>query len=367
MLMLGRLDSRERSTRARRGAAPNHLAIVLGLSIVLVGGIVFMVGRKGESHATPAHPGRSDPVPSNVTEPTVRDAPLSEVALPPRANADPVPPPPGRAFGPDDYAGRGVLRGELILSPGVLQPNTWTLVLEPHPWLAGAEHAQKKSIAFEHGEHTFEVPDLPLGSYRVHAEVSKVNATDAAVQLVKSSSNQFVTLRLDPPGLIDGRVFADNREPADGLDVVLESKSTQVRMQTRIGPDAAFAFHDVLDGEYLLYLGPAEAPMFPPIDIAFRAPTLRIPDHTLPPTGTLDITALDEGNHTLSDVDVSGSAAPKGVLHVTTDSRGKAIARWLLPGVYRLNATAPDGRRSKSNIAVTAGEPGLVTLHFAAK
>jgi hypothetical protein len=358
--MLGGFDSRERSTRARRGAAPNHLALMLVASIVVVAALVLVVGRKEKSHAAPARPG--DPRPA---EPTAHESPLSEVALPPRATADPVPPAPGRAFGPDDYAGHGIMRGELILSPGVAQPTAWTLVVEPHPWLAGSEHAVKKRIAFEHGERTFEIDDLPLGSYLVRAEVPKVNATDAAVQLVKSSSNQFVTLRLDPPGLIDGRVFADDREPADGLDVVLESKATQVRMQTHVGPDAAFVFHDVLDGEYLLFIGPADAPMFPPIDIAFRAPTLRIPDHTLPPTGTLDITALDERNHTLPDVEIAGSASPKGVLRVITDANGKAIARWLLPGVYRLDARAPDGRRSKSNIAVTAGEPGLVTLHFA--
>jgi hypothetical protein len=360
--MLGRPDSRERSTRARRGAAPNHLALFLVLSVVLVAGVVFIVGRKGESHAPPAHPDRSDLPGSNV-----REGPLSEVALPPRATDYKSGVKPPRPFGPEDYAGRGILRGELILAPGVAFPAKWTLVLEPHPWMNGSEHAIKKRVDFENGERTFDVEDLPLGGYRVRAEAPGVNSTDSAVLLVKSSSNQFLTLRLEPAGFIDGRVFADDRAPADGLEVVLESKSTQVRTRTTVGPDATFMLRDVLDGDYWLYIGPPEAPMFPPIDIAFRAPTLRIPDHTLPPTGTLDITVSDERNQGLPDVEITGSGAPKGTLRVTTGTKGTAVARWLLPGVYRLDASAPDGRHAKSNVAVTAGEPGFVTLHLGAR
>jgi hypothetical protein len=267
-------------------------------------------------------------------------------------------------MGPDDYAGRGILRGELIAAPGVVLPKEWSLVIEPHPWMSGAEHAVKKRIDFVEGERTFDVGDLPLGAYRVRAQTAKLNSTDQAVLLVKSSSNQFLTLMLQPAGTVDGRVFAADRAPADGLEIALESKATQVRARTTVGPDASFAFHDVLDGEYVLFIGPPEAPLVPPVDIAFKAPTLRIADHTLPPTGSMEITTFDERGKPMPDVEITGSGAPKGSLRVATDPEGKAVARWLMPAAYRLDAVAPDGRRVKSTVAVTAGEPGIVTLRF---
>jgi hypothetical protein len=334
--------------------------LLLVLSAVLVAGVVFVVGRKGDGNTSAARP---DPG-SGGTAPLVHDAPLNEVTLPPREAHDPNPQPPPRAFGPADYAGRGILRGELIAGPGVALPKAWSLVIEPHPWMSGSEHAVKKRIEFENGERTFDVTDLPLGAYRVRAEAPKLNSTDAAVLLVKTSSNQFLTLLLQPAGTVDGRVFAADQAPAEGLDVALESKSTQVRAHTTVGPDASFAFHDVLDGEYVLYFGPPEAPLFPPVDIAFRAPTLRIADRTLPPTGAIEILVLDERGTPVEDVEITGSGAPKGTLRVATDPLGKAVARWLLPAAYRLDAVAPDGRRTKSTVAVTVGEPSLVTLQF---
>ncbi len=334
------------------------------LSVVLVGGIVFLVGRKSTDKAASAHPDRSGTEGSGGTTPAVHDGPLNEVTLPPRVAHDPNPQPTPRAFGPEDYAGHGILRGELITEPGVAIPAAWTLVIEPHPWMSGSEHAVKKRIDFEHGERTFDVGDLPLGAYRVRAEAPKLNSTDSAVLLVKTSPNQFLTLLLQPAGMIDGRVFASDGAPAEGLEIALESKATQVRARATVGPDASFAFHDVLDGDYLLFIGAPEAPLFPPVDIAFRAPTLRIPDHTLPPTGTIDITVLDERGKPVPDVEITGSGAPKGSLRVATDPEGKAVARWLLPAAYRLEAAASDGRRAKSTVAVTAGEPVLVTLRF---
>jgi hypothetical protein len=343
----------------RRGTASNRLALFIALAVVLVGVAVLLVGRSHDARAPIAGPGAS-----TETGPSAHDAPLAEIALPPRPAGDEATRRPAREYGPSDYAGRGRVRGELVVAPGISFPAAWTLVLEPHPYMVGSEHAISKRVEFESGERTFEVDDLPLGGYRVRAEVTGVNSTESAVLLVKGSSDPFVTLELRPAGLIDGRVFAADGAPADGLEVVLEPKVTQVRARATVGPDGAFVFHGVVDGEYRLWFGAPEAPLFPPADIAFSAPTLRIPDRTLPPTGAIAITTVDERGSFLGGVEVTGSGAPKGALRVTTGTDGRTVARWLMPGTYRLDARSPDGRRAKSTIAVAAGEPVVLTIRI---
>jgi hypothetical protein len=166
--------------------------------------------------------------------------------------------------------------------------------------------------------------------------------------------------------LIDGRVFAADGGPADGLDVWLEAKATQVRAHTTVGAGGVFRFDDVVDGEYRLWFGAPEVPLVTQVELDFRAPTLRIADRTLPPTGALEIASVDERGLPVGDVEVTGSGTPRGALRVTTGAHGRAEARWLMPGSYRLEARSADGRVARETLKVTAGERRFAVLRMRA-
>jgi hypothetical protein len=349
---------------ARRGGTAIRIAIAVSVVVaLLIGGIALLVGRTDGTVAPLRSP---DPAGTQSRTPA-HDAPLSVPQADSAARTSEGASTPSRAADAERFAGRGRIRGEIHPGPGVTLPAEWTLVIEPHDSLLGSEHAVTKRIDLAKGERAFDSGEVPLAGYRVRAEAKGLNSTEAGVILDRVSHDVFVTLELKRAGLIDGRVFAADGSPADGLELVLQPKSSPVRRRTTVGPDATFVFRDVVDGEYSLFVGPPEAPLFPPADIAFQAPTLRRPDLTLPPTGTIAITTLDDRGLAVGDVEVTGSGAPRGTLRVTTGASGRAQVRWLLPGKYHLEARSADGRRAMATIEVRANETAQAALRLGSR
>jgi hypothetical protein len=256
----------------------------------------------------------------------------------------------------------GVIRGEVLAAAGVVVPARWTLHVGPHPWLAGHEKAADRRIAFEHGETTFEVRDLPLGGYLVEAIADGLNCLPGNVMLVRGSEDQFVTIQLSATGAIDGGVLDSAGRPASDLAVTLESATTGERRTETTDAGGNFVFRSVRDGEYRIFFGRPDSPLLPPQLLAFQAPSMRFPTRTLPPTGTLDVSVLDVRQRPIANAMLSGSASKGGAIDTQTDANGTARIRYLAPGEYRIDARTTDGLRGSTAVALGEGQEAPVRI-----
>lgn len=345
---------------ARRGAASTGLAWVVALLVVLIGLAAWYARDSAPSEPPmplPAHPATHAPDGGSAIAP-VGNAVSRDAPAPPAVPADPR----ATAHDPARFDGRGRIRGELSAAPGVTLPARWKLCLDPHPTWIGSERAVRRVIECANAEFT--VPDVPLAAYRVRAEAEGLNGDSVDVLLVRGSDDVFVQIALHPAGRIDGRVLAPDGAPAEDLLVTLEAHATNTRRETRVAADGTFEFRDVVDGEYALTYGPPESPLVPPREILFRAPTLRAPAIDMPPTASIRVRTVDARGQAVPSVEVDGFGAPRGFVRTTTGFDGKALARWLPAGLYRLEARAPDGRRGKISVDVNVGPEVEVVLQL---
>ena len=284
------------------------------------------------------------PAESPSGSPPAPDAPARAAPIPLDAAGAPDREPPAQA-GEDrtKYAGSGIIRGEVLVRDGASVPQEWSLILRPHPWLQGKEHAASRRIDFTQGEATFAVEDLPLGGYLVEARARGLNCLPGNVLLVRGSADQFVSLQLSPGGSIDGGVLDAAGRPAEGLDVTLESLETGERRTVSTDAAGMFLFHDVLDGTYHLVFGRPDSPLLPPETLAFQAPSMRFPTRTLPNSASLTVRVVDVALRPLTGARISGTAPMGSAVDTTSDDRGVARARWLLPGRYRIDGRSAEG------------------------
>lgn len=341
-------EKRSRTTLAvKPGSARWGLAaLVVVVGAALLGAWIWMrapapagsTGPHGSSDPAPAV--RADANPAASAEPVVRTSAPRERDAKPKDD-------------PDRFRGRGRIRGEVV-PDGLAMPQRWTLVLEPHPTLVGAEHAERRRVAYENGETRFDCPDLPLGGYRVYAEAAALNSTRVPALLARGSSDVHVTLRLAPAGLVDGFVFDHAGRPAEGLRVTLESRRTRERAVAEVDAAGTFVLRDVVDGEYQIFFGAPERPFVPPGDLVFKAPTLRWPETRLPPTGAAAVTVRDARGAHILDAEIVGSGTPQGVVRGRTGADGVLLERFLWPARYEIRASSPDGRSGRTTVEVTA-------------
>jgi hypothetical protein len=268
----------------------------------------------------------------------------------------------------DDAAksgGPGVIRGRIHAPPGTELPQVWTLIVEPDPYAQGQERAVTRRIELTHGEREFRVDGLPLAGYRVRAVAKGLNDVACSALLVPGSSNVFVTPELRPSGSIEGDVVDAAGAPVEGLVVTITTASTHERQIARTDARGHYVIANVKDGDYSLALGSPDAPLLKPDSLSFKAPSLHFPTRRLPETGTLRVSTVDASGRALMDVEVSGFSSSGGAVRATTDARGTATVRYLLPGKYRLQAHLDDGRKASEWIDVGAQPETSATLVLA--
>ncbi len=355
-MRIGSESRRGKVARVKRGGAVVTLAAVLAIAAaVLV--LAWVLGRgpatgaTGPASSSPSEPAAAAPKPG----PAAFDLPTGDreeaaQVSPARPTTDPA-----------RFVGRGRIRGEIVHAGRPL-PSPWTLVIEPHPTLVGADRAESRRVVHEPGDLVFDERDLPLGGYRVSAELPGLNSSAESVLLVRGSSDVHVTLRLAPSGLVDGFVFDHRGQPAVGLLVTIEDRRTRARTSTTVDATGMFVVRDVIDGEYQIFFGMAMRPLLPVGDFRFRAPTLRWPEVRLPVTGNLRIAVRDASGAGIAEAVVAGSGTPQGVAAGTVGGDGRLELTWLWPARYRLTAAAPDGRRGHSEVVVDEGRTADVTI-----
>jgi hypothetical protein len=338
---------------ARSGAAIGGTAFLVMMVLIALAAGYWVLTARGPLLPSPVAPAADTKAIEAKTPTAANDLAPSPVNAA-RATT-PAPSAGTTTFTAEHYSGAGRVRGEIHAGEGVTFPKNWTLVFEPHPFLEGSEYAEKRRVEFQNGETSFDVSGLSRGGYRVRAESPGLNGSEEGVLLVKGSSDVFVTLEFRRAGLIDGRVFDAHDAPAEGLEVVLESRSTQVRVSTRVDASGLYVFRDVIDGGYTIYFGSPSSPALPAAEVVFQAPSLRFHDQKLGPTGGLLVRTLDERGVAIGEVDVTGFGNPRGSIDARAGYDGTLRLRWLVPGQYKLEAKSSDGRRGKMTIDVGEG------------
>ena len=210
---------------------------------------------------------------------------------------------PERASMTKSFEGSGVLAG-LVRTEGAPMPETWTVRIEPSIFGIGRQSATTKVIEAEPGQLDFEVRDLPLGGYRVHAFAPGMRSRSVEVTLYKLEGIEYpadprmhVDLILRPKASIDGTVRQASGDVADALPVFLVSRTPQSGDGGKPGDDAAapiilstvtdaagiYRFAHVDAGAWLVMVGDPVRSLCAPVPISIETAVVQLDEVVLPP------------------------------------------------------------------------------------
>ena len=289
------------------------------------------------------------------------DAPGAPAGVPAeRASEAPSTP---RELTARDFRGLGSVRGTILLSQGAVLPEAWAVVVSPSRSLQGREHAETRRVEHRAPEKDFEVRDLPLGGYDVAIEGPGLAGNPVPVLLVRGSEHPFVHVAVHPRGLLDGSVLTESGRPAEDVLVVLELQPSGERFTTYTGPNGAFLFEGLPDGEYRLFVGGVTKPLVEPRELSFRAPSLRVPVQRVPELASLIVNTVDSEGNPVPSVVVQGFSQSGGQIDTVSSEAGVARIPSLRPGTYRLSLRdEATGRRGRSTIELEGGDEEEVWL-----
>lgn len=377
-----------RATGLQRGRAA---AWVLGLVVLAAAGGLALLVLAGDP-APPADPGGTAPPAAGSAEPGEPGpgrAPTTRLAQAPgRSEASPTAPgpagpdasddapddgledlrlgyrPPDPTHGRFDAGGTGRIRGYIETSDTTPFPRAWRLVIEPSKTLVGRDRAVTRVIEFTAGEQEFVVEDLPLAGYDLRPEAPGLNGRRTPVLLDAKHRNPYVTLTLSRSGFLEGRLLDADGIPVEGVDVILASLDRPEERTTPTDAIGRYRFEGVLDGRYELCFGHRRSPVIPAEEVIFSAPSMTYPDRSLPELGTLDLLVLDPYDLPVPAIRIEGSGSAGGYLEVETDAEGRATARLLPPGRYRVSAHHPEFGRARQGVDVPGTGRVDLTLRF---
>ncbi len=333
------------------------LFLALGL-LALVGWIAFGSEERaapGEKPATtarkaPSSPGREP----SLTEPAARSAAQAAPPTPVEPGDLALESHRGTTIAAPDFQGTGGLRGHVSVSGGAAFPSHWTLVLSPSRVLPGREFAREQSFEFSQGETDFRLSDLPLGGYDVTLQAPGLQSLPHPVLLEPANRSPFVNLQLYAAGELHGRLLNAEGDPQPEIDVHLTAQpegQTRSLQSDRIG---RFRFTGVLDGSYTLVVGDPVNPLTEPRRLNFRAPSMNLPDITLPALSALRLRVLDTAGNGIPHAQVRGAGSLGGSVDGRTNIDGWLTIPYLPPGRYRLQVEHPSVGEGRVAVDVQA-------------
>jgi len=355
---------------AKTKAVPSGLsigrgAVTLLVAVALVGiGFLWFSGRGSSGRGTP-------PIDVSTGVPTGADRPaLERPAGPGRAQAvgsadSGVERPAdldlsgtglGATVSDPRFDGRGRLRGHAEVSGDEPFPAAWRLVLSPSTTLRGRELAESRVVELS-GTQDFVVEDLPLAGYDVRPEADGWNGLTMPVMLDTRNKELFVNLRMVKAGPVDGRIVDHEGAPAEGVVVTLTPVGTSETREERTDVLGDYRFDDVMDGAYLLGVGPILSPILKrSTTLRVQAPGMTVPDIELPPLAALRLIIADPDEMLLPGVHLTGSGVMGGSLEGWTDAYGEVTVGHLLPGRWRLRLELEGYQTRRDQVDLVAGE-----------
>jgi hypothetical protein len=351
----------------RRGRAGSlALALLLAAAGLVLAFVLFGGAWRGETpraeHENPSRSPATDAEAPGAGAPVDPDPYAAQNARSAAAGAAPAP-------GLDvRFRGRGEIRGRVEVSGDGPFPTTWQLVLRPSTSLVGRELAEERVLEFVNGEQDFAVRDLPLAGYDVLPQAAGMNGLTQPVLLDTRNTSPFVSLRLVPAGVLEGKVLDAERLPAAGVTLTLVPKPPRVESEPLVTTTDAlgiYRFGQVLDGPYELVAGTPDFPLGPPPQrLVFKAPSLTMPDIVLPPLAVLDLIVVDELENRVENAAVAGSSPSGGTLAGTTDAAGRLVVPHLLPGRWRIELEHEGHKSRRVTADLVAGETAALNLQL---
>jgi hypothetical protein len=355
----------------RSGAAPTAVlcilvlvAVVTVLAFFLVAGGVGHAGDANElAEPSSAAVGSEPKSALSVVGATSTGVPIATVIRP--REGLPTPADPDEIGSIERFRGTGTLRVHARPPAGRPLPEQWTLVVRPSQVLMGGDQAEERRI--ERGpEDTLSVLErLPLGGYEVGLEAPRMNAEPALILLSKPHrTDRTVFLDLTPAGYLSGRVIDADGYDVEALTLVLEPRAGGEARTSVTDQRGAYHFEHVLDGEYQLHIGGPDNPLLPARELQFLAPTLTMPPIEIPVLGALEIHVLDASGLELAGVRVTGWGKQGGRVDLTTDERGRGVARFLPAGWFSLIAEHPELGSARKRTELASGETRTVEIRL---
>ena len=367
---IGRQGSKAKEDRTRESKRPPRLprggrvalpllALAMGLAVASIWLISRASdGTRGGGALAPSGPGPEPPRahPDPLRRPEV-----------PRDPAAPLPSTTGGEEGTTlqlpatggpgpDFDGLGMLRGH-VQAQGVDLPASWTLLVRPSRTLIGREHATTRRVEFTGGEADFRVEGLPFAGYDVEARAPGLNGRAVPILLCKGNEAPFLNLILVPAGFLEGAITDPLGVPQEDVPVTLIAMPEGTRRTTRTDYAGLFRFEEVLDGPYELLVGLVESPLIPERkSIAFRAPSMSLPNIELPPLAGLELRVADDLNRSIPGVEVRASGSRGGSFTKKTDAEGRVSLRNIPEGRLRISFHHPDYKASRAHIDLKKGE-----------
>jgi len=354
------------SLRGRVGLAA--LAFTLAL-----GGVLAWIWVAADSRpAGRSVPGPESPSPTEVERPAPGPAQRSEAGAP-RGEA-PSREPELEAFrstpqGDPRLIGKtGSIRGRIEVTGEDPFPNHWRLVVRPSHTLAHRESAVERSLEFLDGRQEFELGPLPLGGYDVHGEAEGFNGQLLPVPLEPGNEHPWISLRLVPAGVLEGKILDPGGLGASGIPITLFEVTSGEAREAMTDATGTYRFPALQDGSYELLIGRETAPLIPERrPLRFQAPRLTFPDIELPVLGKLRVRVVDSLERPLEGIEIIGSGTNGGIVEGTTDYNGTLLAEHLPAGRYRLRLShAGIGEQYTRRVAVdvVVGETAEAPVRF---
>lgn len=362
----------------RRGLARGAIALIgAAIAIAVLALVLWYEPERGSSTVPsgPAEPsdssapamssaggGSGAEEPGQPAQPSARRAEAASAAGRPAA---PSPGAASQASGPPG-APVGVLRGTVEVPGGAELEGPLTVRLSPSLTLAGRERAETRELELPPDTREFRFDGLPLAAYDVEVASRGWFSMRQAVALLPGSPHALVVVVLRRTGWLGGRVLDTDGAFVEGLAVVLESQSPRRRHTEATRADGVFRFQDLLDGNYTLSLGPADAPFAPLLRVEYRVPSMDLGDLRVAPMGSLRVRVIDGLGRGVSGVRVRGLGSAGGLVDGVTDAVGELLVPLQRPGRYRLRAEHGDLGRglAVADLEFAPGEIPLITIEL---
>ncbi len=324
-----------KTNRSRQGSA---LWVLLLLVLVIAGLFAWTRVSESDSQSGMTQDANAGPNLGKPT-PTADLAPLPEDTLTPSSRVE-VGPLPYRRM-KKIFDGHGQISGELFPNETAPMPEVWTLVIEPSEFALGRESATRRELELSGRQTTFEVRDLPMGSYRVYARAEGQASLPIEISLFKIDGpghqvkdHSHVMLRLEPLSRLQVTLRNEDFSPALDLPLVLESKNTRKRWLGKTDAAGLFTFENLPTGVFTLFVGFTDQPLVPPATIQVDRDKQISWEGTLPTTHQITLRVIDKNAQPLPGAIVRGhGGAP---IDEVTDFMGEVTLRYLPKGTYRL-------------------------------